>query len=106
MIIVGVLFCVPLFFGDENFPKLVSPFLCYSFCFLSFLAPFLCIFQNVLFLLDCYGISIGFPWWFFGIFIRFHKDVYGIPVGILLDFHEISMEFLWHFHGIPTGFLW
>ena len=50
--------------------------------------------------------SIGFPWWFLGISIGFHKDVYGMPVRCLLDFHEISMEFLWHVYGIPTGFLW
>ena len=33
MIVVGVLYCVQLFFGDENYPKLCSPFLCYSLFF-------------------------------------------------------------------------
>ena len=71
----------------------------------------------MIFLGDCYGISIGFPWWFFGISKRFHKDVYRIPVGFLFDFHEISMAFLWYscgislvvlkeFHDISVGFLY
>ena len=68
----------------------------------------------MIFLLEFYDISMGllwdvyygFPWWFLGISIGFHKDFYRMPVGFLLDFHDISMEFLWHVYGIPTGFLW
>ena len=40
-------------------------------------------------------ISMGFPWYF-----------YGIPIGLFLDFHEVSMGSPWHFYGIPVGFLW
>ena len=56
--------------------------------------------MSMIFLWDCYGMSIGFPWWFFGISIEFHKDVDRIPVGFLLDFREVSMAFLWYSYGI------
>ena len=56
--------------------------------------------MSMIFLWNCYGISIGFPWWFFGSPIGFRKDVYGIPVGFLLGFLEISMACLWYSCGI------
>jgi hypothetical protein len=39
------------------------------------------------FLLDSCVISMGCPWWFFGISLGFHRDVYGICMG----FYQISM---------------
>ena len=54
--------------------------------------------MSMMFLLDFYGVSMGF----FGILIGLPWHFSGIT---MMFFSDISLGFFWDFHGIIQGFL-